>query len=127
MEYKEIKTENAPPAVGAYSQGKVTENLIFTSGQIGLDPATKRPVRENIEAEARRALQNLIAVVEAGGGDKKSIIKTTVYLVDMDNYQLINRVYETFFGHSLPARSVVEVNELPKDMNIEIEAIAVKN
>ncbi len=126
MGTEEISTEKAPAAVGAYSQGQITGDLIFTSGQIGLDPETNRPVRGDIEAEARQVLENLLAVVEAGGGSKDSIVKTTVYVTDLDNYQLINEVYESVFQESLPARSVVEVADLPKDMNLEIEAIATK-
>jgi len=126
MKTKELKTKEAPAAVGAYSQGQVAGDLIFTSGQIGLDPETNRPVRNNIEAETRQVLENLINVVKAGGGNKNSIVKTTVYVTDLDNYQLINEIYESIFQDSLPARSVVEVADLPKEMNLEIEAIATK-
>ncbi len=126
MKTKELSTKEAPAAVGAYSQGQVAGDLIFTSGQIGLDPETNRPIRNNIEAETRQVLENLINVVKAGGGNKNSIVKTTVYVTDLDNYQLINEIYESIFQDSLPARSVVEVADLPKEMNLEIEAIATK-
>ena len=119
-----IETSDAPAAVGAYSQGKIAGNMIFTSGQLGLEPESGKLAGAEVEVEARRALENVIAVVKAGGGDVETIVKTTVYLVDLDDYEVINSVYKSFFGDALPARAVIEVAGLPRGMRLEIEAIA---
>ncbi len=124
MKKSTITTNNAPAAIGSYSQGIRAGELIFTSGQLGLDPQTGQPVEGSFSEEARQVLENLIGVIEAAGGSSDSVIKTTVYLVNLDNYQKLNRIYQNYFNPQLPARSVVEVKALPKDMNLEIEAIA---
>lgn len=121
-----IETDRAPEAVGAYSQGTVRDGLIFTSGQIALDPGTGEIIRDDFEAEARQVLDNLLAVVEAGGGRADTILKTTVFLTDLSLYADLNEVYEDVFQSALPARSVVEVASLPKNVRLEIEAVAEK-
>jgi 2-iminobutanoate/2-iminopropanoate deaminase len=119
-----ISTDRAPEAVGAYSQAVVRDGLIVTSGQVGLDPDSGEMVDAGVEAEIRQALDNLLAVVEAGGGSESSILKTTVYLTDLDHYDLLNEVYHDYFSDFLPARSVVEVSDLPAGASVEIEAIS---
>ncbi len=118
-----IQTEEAPEAVGAYEQGRVADGWIYTAGQVALDPATGEWVNGSFRAEVRRVLRNVLAVVRAGGGDRSSIVKTTVYLTDLEDYDPLNEVYRGFFDASLPARSVVEVAGLPGEAAVEIEAV----
>lgn len=120
---KEISTELAPKAIGPYSQGVVMCKLIFTSGQIPADPVSG-DTAEGIEAQTLRALQNVKAVVEAGGSDMESVLKVTVCLSDMNNFAAMNRVYGDFFTKPYPARTCFEVSRLPKDVLVEIEAVA---
>ncbi len=119
-----IRTEGAPDAVGAYSQGVVTENRVETSGQIGINPRTGELVRSSAEAELDQAFQNVLAVVRAGGGRLDSILKTRVFLVDLDHYPQLNNLYDSQFGASPPARTVVGGANLPRDARVEIEAVA---
>ena len=119
-----IETNEAPEAVGAYSQGVVQDQAIYTSGQIGLDPNTGQLIEESFEQEVRQALENLLSVVRAGGGSAESIVKTTVFLSDLSYYETLNAVYHSYFSDVLPARSVVEVASLPKNARVEIEAVA---
>lgn len=119
-----IQTDAAPGAVGAYEQGRVADGWIHTSGQVALDPETGDWVTDRFRDEARRVLRNLLAVVRAGGGDRESVVKTTVYLTDLDHYEALNEVYRDVFGDALPARSVVEVAGLPGEASLEIEAVA---
>lgn len=118
-----IRTETAPEAVGAYEQGRVAGGWIYTAGQVALDPATGEWVNDSFRAEVRRVLGNVLAVVRAGGGDRTSVVKTTVYMVDLDGYEILNEVYRDVFDASLPARSVVEVAGLPGEASVEIEAV----
>lgn len=118
-----IQTEEAPEAVGAYEQGRVADGWIYIAGQVALDPATGEWVNGSFRAEVRRVLRNVLAVVRAGGGDRSSIVKTTVYLTDLEDYDPLNEVYRGFFDASLPARSVVEVAGLPGEAAVEIEAV----
>lgn len=119
-----IKTNKAPGAVGPYSQGMKTENFIYTSGQLPISMETGEMSRENIEKETKMCLNYLLSVVEAGGSKLENIIKVTIFIKDMNDFPLINQVYEEFFDGHKPARSCVQVAKLPKDANIEIEAIA---
>jgi 2-iminobutanoate/2-iminopropanoate deaminase len=119
-----IRTDDAPGAVGAYSQGVVTQDRIQTSGQIGIDPRTGELVEDSIEAELQQCLQNVLAVVRAGGGNPSSVVKTRVFLVDLEYYPDLNRLYEDHFDDPLPARTVVGGNELPRGARFEIEALA---
>ena len=119
-----ISTPNAPAAIGPYSQGYEVNGLVYTSGQIPVDPATGG-VPEGIEAQAERSCQNVAAVLEAAGASLAGVFKTTCFLADMADFAAFNAVYETYFV-SKPARSCVAVKALPKGVLCEIEAIAVK-
>ena len=119
---KVIATEKAPAAIGPYSQGFISGNLVFTSGQIPIDPATGT-LKESIAEQAEQSCRNVIAILEEAGSDASKVIKTTCYISDMNQFTAFNEVYEKFFT-SKPARSCVEVARLPKDVFCEIEAIA---
>lgn len=123
---KAIYTPNAPVAVGPYSQAVLVENsgLIYTAGQIALVPSTGEMVAGGVEAQTRQVLQNLQAVLEAAGSGLAQVIKTTVFLADMADFQKMNTVYQEFFPEVPPARSAVAVKELPKKALVEIEAVA---
>ena len=121
-----IKTEKAPAAIGPYSQAMVVGNLIFTSGQIPLDPETGAMVGENITEQTHRVCKNLEAVLTAAGGSLTSVVKTTCFLADMADFAAMNEVYASFFEGVAPARSAVAVKTLPKNALVEIECIAVK-
>ena len=121
---KIISTGNAPVAVGPYSQALAVNGFIFCSGQIGIDPKTNKLV-DGIEKQTRQVMNNLKEVVSAGGSDFNHVIKTTIYLSDMNNYGLVNQIYGEYFTSNKPARVTVEVSRLPKDCLIEIDAIAV--
>ena len=124
---KIVQTEKAPKAIGPYSQGIKLEELglVFTSGQIPLDPKTGQMVSGSIEIETKQVLENLKSVLEGAGSDLTKVIKTTVYLKDMNEFAAMNEVYTEFFGYSAPARSTVEVARLPRDARVEIETIAI--
>ena len=115
----EVKTTKAPAAIGPYSQGIIMGNVLFTSGQIPINPATGE-IPEGVEAQAKRALTNVSKVIEAAGADMSKVIKTTVYIKDMNDFAKINEVYATFFTEPFPARSCVEVARLPKDVLLEV-------
>ena len=118
-----ISTEKAPSAIGPYSQAIKAGNLVITSGQLPLDPATGA-FPEGIEAQTRQSLTNCKAVLEAAGATMADVIKTTVFLSDMNDFAAMNGVYATFFEGACPARSAVQVARLPKDAMVEIECIA---
>jgi 2-iminobutanoate/2-iminopropanoate deaminase len=119
-----IQTNNAPAAIGPYSQGMKVGNLIFTAGQIGIDPKTGEIVSGGITIETQRALSNIKGILEAAGSSLEKVVKTTVFLNDLNDFVQMNTAYEQFFaGRSLPARSTVQVT-LPKGAKVEIEAIA---
>ena len=121
-----IETKNAPGAIGPYSQAIQAGNLLFISGQIPLDPATGDLIpEETIQAQTARALENLKAILAQAGATLDNVVKTTVFLKDMEDFVEMNRVYKTFFPSDCPARSAVQVGRLPKDVRVEIEAIAV--
>lgn len=124
MEKKIIATKNAPAAVGPYSQGIKAGNLIFTSGQIPFVPETGKLVSEDIKLQARQSLENVKAVLKEAGATLSDVIKVTVFLKDMNDFGSVNEIYAEFFNESYPARSCVEVARLPKDVAVEIEAIA---
>ena len=121
---KKIETSKAPGAIGPYSQGMVSGKLVFTSGQIPLDPATGAIVGETIEAQSEQALKTLQAVLEAGGASLATVVKTTCFLSDMGNFAAFNGVYAKYFTGDCPARSCVAVKTLPKGVLVEVEAIA---
>lgn len=122
-----IQTGGAPAAIGPYSQGvrARASEFLFLSGQIGLDPQTGELVPGDIEAQTERVLRNLEGVLRAAGSSLDHVVKTTIYLTDMDEFPRVNKVYEKFFGDSLPARATVGVSSLPKGALVEVEALAV--
>jgi len=122
---KIISTEHAPAAVGPYSQAVRVGKMLYTAGQIPLDPATGRLVEGDIAAQTEQVLRNLAAVLEAAGSSLKDVVKTTVFLKDMSNFGPMNAVYGRYFDKKAPARSTVEVAALPLDAQIEIEAVAI--
>lgn len=119
-----ISTKNAPAAIGPYSQGIKSGSLIITSGQLPINPATGS-FPSSIEEQTRQSLENCKAVLLEAGANMENVIKTTVFLSDMNNFAAMNNVYATFFDGECPARSAVEVARLPKDALVEIECIAV--
>lgn len=121
----EITTDRAPSAIGPYSQGIVTDQFIFVSGQIPVDPRSGE-IPPTIEAQAERAFENLSAILKSAGSSLSKVVKTTVFLKDMNDFAAVNRVYERYFTRPYPARSCVAVAGLPKDVPLEAEAIAVR-
>ena len=121
---KIVSTERAPKAIGPYSQAIVIENLVFTAGQVGLDPATMELVEGGVEAQTRQVLTNLRHVLETADSGLNFIVKTTVFLQDMSDFARMNSVYAQFFPENPPARSTVQVAGLPKGALVEIECIA---
>ena len=121
-----LSTQSAPAAIGPYSQGTAFGQLVFTSGQIPLDPATGEVVAGGIEAQSRRALDNLVAVLEAGGCKTTQVLKTTCFLADMGDFAAFNAVYSEYFGEAAPARSCVAVKTLPRGVLVEVEAIGLR-
>lgn len=121
-----ISTDKAPAAIGPYSQAIVVGDMIFTSGVIPIIPETGELETGDIKAQAKQAIGNLINLLEAAGANADSVVKTTVFIKDMNDFAAINEVYATFFTDNYPARSCVEVARLPKDVLIEIEAVALK-
>lgn len=121
-----ISTPKAPAAIGPYSQAIVVGDMIFTSGVIPIVPETGEIVTGDIKTQAKQAIGNLIALLEESGANAESVVKTTVFIKDMNDFADINEIYASFFTKNYPARSCVEVARLPKDVLIEIEAIALK-
>ncbi|MGE5140565.1 MAG: RidA family protein [Rudaea sp.] len=126
MERRVISTPQAPSAIGPYSQAIAAGDLIFCSGQIPLDPATGKLVEGDIRSQTRRVLQNLAAVLQAEGSALERIVKTTVYMVNLDDFKAMNETYAEFFAGAPPARATVQVSGLPAGAQIEIEAIAAR-
>ncbi len=127
MSKEAIATGKAPAAIGPYSQAVRVGNLIFTAGQVGVDPATQQVVAGGISEQTTRALENLMAILTEAGSSLSQVVKTTVFLKDMNDFAAMNAVYGAYFlgaGESLPARSTVEVARLPKDVLVEIELVA---
>jgi 2-iminobutanoate/2-iminopropanoate deaminase len=121
-----VSTNNAPAAIGPYSQGIKTASLIFTSGQLPVDMATGELELSDIKKAAKNSLDNVKAILAEAGAEIADIVKTTVFLTDMNDFAAMNEVYSTYFGSEPPARSCVAVAALPKGVKIEIEAVAVK-
>lgn len=119
-----ISTPDAPQAIGPYSQAVKNGGIVYCSGQIPLDPRTGELCAEDIQSQTQCVLDNLAAVLAAAGATKENVLKTTVYLSDMENFPAMNEVYATFFGRHKPARATVEVSRLPKDVLVEIDCIA---
>jgi 2-iminobutanoate/2-iminopropanoate deaminase len=125
MSLKKIYTDKAPKPIGPYSQAIVVDGrFIYTAGQVAIDPATNQPVEGDIKTQTRQVLKNIEQVLRAAGSSMNSVFKTTVFLKDFNDFAAMNEVYAEFFSHSAPARSTVEVARLPRDMKVEIEAVA---
>jgi 2-iminobutanoate/2-iminopropanoate deaminase len=124
MKNETISTEKAPGAIGPYSQAIKTGNMIFCSGQIPIDPATGEFVSQRVAEQTEQVLKNLNAVLEAAGTDLNSVIKTTVFLADMNDFAEMNEVYARFFSENKPARATVQAARLPRDAKVEIDCIA---
>ena len=123
MEKLVISTKNAPGAIGPYSQAIKIGELVYTSGQLPVDPATGN-VSDDVKEQAKQSLANVKAILEEAGTTMNKVVKTTVFIKDMNDFAAINEVYSTFFAEPFPARSCVEVARLPKDVKVEIEVIA---
>lgn len=121
-----ISTDKAPAAIGPYSQAIAVGDMIFTSGVIPIIPETGELETGDIKAQAKQAIGNLINLLEAAGSNADSVVKTTVFIKDMNDFAAVNEIYATYFTDNYPARSCVEVARLPKDVLIEIEAVALK-
>jgi len=121
-----VYSEHAPEPIGPYSQAIQTGNTLFVSGQIALQRTTGAMVTANIEEETRQVMANLNAVLAAAGMNFSNVVKTSIFLKDMNNFPIVNQIYGTFFQSTPPARETVEVSRLPKDANVEISCIAVK-
>jgi 2-iminobutanoate/2-iminopropanoate deaminase len=119
-----VTTPNAPKAIGPYSQAVVAQGLLFVSGQIPLDPKTGELVEGDVTVQTERVLQNVGAVLEAGGASFASVVKTTIYVTDIAEFAMVNSVYSSFFREAPPARATVQVAALPKGARVEIDAIA---
>ena len=124
MSARTISTESAPRAIGPYSQGIAAAGLLFLSGQVPLDPGTGALVQKTIQEEVARVLENLKAVLEAAGSGLDRVVKTTVYLTSLKEFEAMNEVYARYFGDNRPARSTVQVAALPRGARVEIDAIA---
>lgn len=120
-----IATSGAPKAIGPYSQAIRSGNLLFTSGQISLDPATGNLVEGDFDAHARRVFENLKAVLAEGGASFSSVVKATVYVTDLANFQALNAIYAEYFGDHKPARTTIQAAALPKGAPVEIDLVAV--
>ncbi|HTD20819.1 MAG TPA: RidA family protein [Ktedonobacteraceae bacterium] len=125
MQRIQISTNQAPAAIGPYSQAIRSGQFIFTAGQVALDPASGEIVGADVQAQTHRVLQNLQAVLTSAGSSLANVVKTTVFLSSMSDFQAMNAVYATYFGQPAPARSTVAVAELPRKALVEIECIAV--
>lgn len=119
-----IETDRAPKAIGPYSQAVKYENLVFISGQIAIDPDTNQFIGGDIRQQTVRVLENIKAILEEAGLNLNHVIKTTIYLKNIEDFSVVNEIYGHYFGEHKPARATVEVSRLPKDALIEIEAIA---
>ena len=121
-----VYSDQAPEPIGPYSQAVQSGNILFVSGQIALQRSTGAMITTNIEEETKQVMANIKAVLTAAGMDFAHVVKTSIFLKDMNNFPIVNQVYGTFFTETPPARETVEVSRLPKDANVEISCIAVK-
>ncbi len=124
MKRTTIQTDQAPAAIGPYSQAVKAGSMVFASGQIPLDPTTGEMIEGDIQNQTRQCLKNLQAVLEAAGSGLDKVVKTTVFIVRMEDFPLVNEAYGEFFHHAPPARACVEVSALPKGARVEVEAVA---
>jgi len=119
-----VKTEKAPAAIGPYSQAIIVGDLVFTSGQIPINPLNGEIVSGNIKVQARQVLENLKNVLEASASSLANVVKVTIFIKNMNDFSIVNEIYSRYFSEPFPARSCVEVARLPKDVLIEVEAVA---
>lgn len=119
-----VSTKNAPQAIGPYSQAVVVNNMVYTSGQIALDPATGEMIKGGVEEQTRQVMENLKAVLTEAGSSFDKTIKMSIYLKDMNDFAKVNEIYGGFLNEPYPARATVEVSRLPKDALVEIDAVA---
>jgi 2-iminobutanoate/2-iminopropanoate deaminase len=126
MKREVIATTKAPGAIGPYSQGIAIGDLVFTAGQGGVDPATRKMVEGGIQAQTRQTLKNVAAILEAAGSAMENVVKTTVYLKDIGEFAQMNAVYAEFFPKDPPARTTIQAAALPMGLSVEIEAIAIR-
>ncbi len=124
MQKTVISTNNSPAAIGPYSQAIRFNELVFISGQIPIDPEFGKVIKGNIKEQTKQVLENLKNILQAGGSSLPNVLRTTIFLSDMDDYAMVNETYAQYFESSPPARSTVQVSRLPKDVHIEIDAIA---
>ena len=120
---KQVNTSLAPAAIGPYSQGVIAGNLLFISGQIPLNPADGSLVSDSLESQANQVFKNLRAIIQEAGTSFEHVLKLTIYLTDLENFAAVNQVMEGYFNEPFPARATVEVSRLPKDVEVEIDAI----
>jgi len=120
---KQVNTSSAPAAIGPYSQGVIAGNLLFVSGQIPINPADGSLVSDSLESQANQVFENLRAIIQEAGTSFEHILKLTIYLTDLENFAAVNKVMENYFSQPYPARATVEVSRLPKDVEVEIDAI----
>ena len=125
MTVKSVNTDKAPQAIGPYSQATTANGFLFTAGQIPIDPATGQVIAGDVKKQTERVLDNLTAVLVAGGASWKDVVKTTVFLQDMNDFPAMNEIYTRVLGGARPARSTVQVSALPRGVLVEIDAIAV--
>lgn len=121
-----INTSESPAPIGPYSQAVLAGDTLYVSGQIAFDPETGKLILSDIEAETRRVMKNLYGILVAAGMNFSNVVKCSIFVKDMNNFQAINAVYGEYFGENAPARETVEVARLPKDVNVEISCVAVK-
>ena len=120
-----IHTDQAPEAIGPYSQAVVANGFVFTAGQVAFDPKSMQLIEGDVAAQTERVMENLQAILQAAGSDLSAVVKTTVFLRDMNDFAAMNEVYGRWFGDHKPARSTVQAARLPRDVGVEIEAVAV--
>ena len=120
---KQVNTSSAPAAIGPYSQGVIAGNLLFVSGQIPLNPLDGSLISDSLESQANQVFQNLSAIIQEAGTSFEHVLKLTIYLTDLESFAVVNKVMENYFNEPYPARATVEVSRLPKDVQVEIDAI----
>jgi 2-iminobutanoate/2-iminopropanoate deaminase len=120
---KQVNTSSAPAAIGPYSQGVIAGNLLFVSGQIPINPRDGSLVSDSLESQANQVFENLRAIIQEAGTSFEHVLKLTIYLTDLENFAAVNKVMENYFSQPYPARATVEVSRLPKDVEVEIDAI----
>ena len=120
---KQVNTSSAPAAIGPYSQGVIACNLLFVSGQIPINPADGSLVSDSLESQANQVFENLRAIIQEAGTSFEHVLKLTIYLTDLENFAAVNKVMENYFDEPYPTRATVEVSRLPKDVEVEIDAI----